>query len=75
MVVSETINIPANKITVVNKQVGGAYGAKIVKPNQIAAAAAVAAVKYNRPVKVVMDLNSNMQMIGIPLSFFWRMKS
>jgi xanthine dehydrogenase molybdopterin-binding subunit B len=66
MVVSETVGIPANKITVVVKQVGGGYGAKIVKPNQIAAAAAVAAIKFNLPVKVVMDLNTNMEMIGMP---------
>eukprot|EP00026_Physarum_polycephalum_P000747 Phypoly_transcript_00748.p1 GENE.Phypoly_transcript_00748~~Phypoly_transcript_00748.p1 ORF type:complete len:1347 (+),score=177.55 Phypoly_transcript_00748:570-4043(+) len=64
MVVAQTLNIPASKITVIAKQMGGAYGAKIVKPNQIAAVAAVAAVKFNRPVKIVVDLNSNMQMIG-----------
>jgi xanthine dehydrogenase/oxidase len=63
-VVSEVTGLPMNKINIVVKQLGG-YGGKIIKPNQIAAAAAVAALKYNRPVKVVMDLNTNLEMIGI----------
>ena len=64
-VVSEATGLPMNKITIVVKQLGGGYGAKIIKPNQIAAAAAVAALKFRRPVKVVMDLNTNFEMIGI----------
>lgn len=66
--VSEATGLPINKITVIVKQLGGGYGGKILKPNQIAAAAAVAALKYNQPVKVVVDLNTNMEMIGIFLS-------
>jgi xanthine dehydrogenase/oxidase len=63
-VVSEATGLPMNKITIVVKQLGGGYGGKIIKPNQIAAAAAVAALKFNRPVKVVLDINTNFEMIG-----------
>ncbi len=48
---------------------GGAYGGKISRPNQVAAAAAVAADKLDRPVRVVMDFRSNMEMMGKRLPY------
>ncbi len=62
---SETLNLPINKITIIIKQLGGSYGAKIFKPNQVAAVAAVAALKFNRPVKIVLNFNTQFEMIGI----------
>ena len=43
---------------------GGAFGAKISRSNQIAAACAVAANKFGHPIRVILDLRTNMEMIG-----------
>ena len=43
---------------------GGAFGGKIQKARYVAAAAAVAATKLRRPVRIQMDLQSNMEMMG-----------
>jgi xanthine dehydrogenase molybdopterin-binding subunit B len=56
------------------RRLGGAYGAKISRPNQIAAACAVAANKLNRPVRLVMDLASNMRMVGKRLPYLAKYK-
>lgn len=43
---------------------GGAYGGKARPTAHVAAAAAVAAVHLNRPVRLIMDLKSNMELMG-----------
>jgi len=43
---------------------GGAYGAKITPPAQIAAATALAAQKLRKPVRTVLDIKSNFQLVG-----------
>ena len=46
------------------KRLGGAYGAKIYLQNCGAAAATVAAGKLGRPVRLWMNLEDNMRMLG-----------
>ena len=46
------------------KRLGGSYGAKIYLPNQLATAAAVAANKLGRPVRLWMPLEDNMRLFG-----------
>lgn len=46
------------------KQVGGGYGGKITRANIPAAAAAVACSVMNKPVRVALDLNTSMSLIG-----------
>lgn len=46
------------------KQLGGGFGGKGTRPNFAATAAAVAAYNLRKPVKVFMDLNDCMNMIG-----------
>ena len=43
---------------------GGAYGGKARPAAHVAAAAAIAASKLNKPVRLIMDLKSNMQLMG-----------
>ena len=56
---------------------GGAYGGKIRKPKYLAAAAAVAANKVRRPVRLVLDLQTNMEMMGkrAPYKFNYSVKT
>lgn len=46
------------------RRIGGAYGAKITRAAFPAAACAVAAYVVNAPVRLNLDLQTNMEMIG-----------
>ena len=46
------------------KRLGGAYGGKIALQNSAAAAATVAAHKLKRPVRLWMNLEDTMRMLG-----------
>lgn len=46
------------------KRLGGGYGAKISRNNQISAICALAAHLSKRPVHLTLDMQTNMQMMG-----------
>ncbi|KAF2900404.1 hypothetical protein ILUMI_05782, partial [Ignelater luminosus] len=58
------LNIPANKINVIVRRLGGGYGAKISRNSLVSSAAALAAYKLKKPVKLLMPLITNMNVIG-----------
>lgn len=62
--VAAALGMTSNMINVSVKRLGGAYGGKITKASQIAAACAVAAHVTNKPVRLALDLDTNMKMIG-----------
>src|SRR5258707_5925325 len=62
--VAAALGLPANQVEVKATRVGGAYGGKEIRPPTIAAATAVAAHKLNRPVRLALDRNTDMIMIG-----------
>ncbi|KAK3885385.1 hypothetical protein Pcinc_010383 [Petrolisthes cinctipes] len=61
---AQVLNIPANSINVSVRRLGGAFGSKISRQNLVSTAAAVAARKLQRPVRLVVDLNTNMTCAG-----------
>ncbi|KAL9979239.1 hypothetical protein ACROYT_G016871 [Oculina patagonica] len=63
--VAQTLNYPAQSVNMSVKRCGGAYGARITRANHIATACALAANVTKRPVRMRMDLNTNMEMIGV----------
>ncbi|KAJ8952858.1 hypothetical protein NQ314_007464 [Rhamnusium bicolor] len=67
---SAALNLPMNKINVRVRRLGGGFGAKGNRSALISTAAALAAYKLNRPVKMWLSLQKNMSIIGkrIPLS-------
>ncbi|ODM92327.1 Abscisic-aldehyde oxidase [Orchesella cincta] len=68
-VIAAALGTTNNSINVSVRRLGGAYGGKISKSTQIAAACAVAAHVTNRPVRVALDLESNMRMMGKRLPY------
>ncbi|CAG9761736.1 unnamed protein product [Ceutorhynchus assimilis] len=62
--VSQILNIPSQKISMFVRRLGGAFGAKQSKSCFPAGAAALAAFKLNRPVKMWMNFHDNMDIIG-----------
>jgi xanthine dehydrogenase/oxidase len=54
----------SSSIEVKTKQLGGAYGGKITRPNMVSSAAALASSILNKPVRVCLNLNDCMEMVG-----------
>lgn len=62
--ISESLLIPQHEIHVVVKRLGGGYGGKITRPSILACAAALAAHKLQRPVRLILSMEANMEVIG-----------
>jgi xanthine dehydrogenase/oxidase len=62
--VATALGIPAAWISVHINRVGGGFGGKETRPPMLVAAAAVAAAKHHRPVRLVLDRNTDMTMMG-----------
>ncbi|XP_066907154.1 uncharacterized protein [Halyomorpha halys] len=62
--VANVLGINLNKINVFVKRVGGAFGVKVTRTAMVAAAGSLAAHKLRRPVRLVLDLQTNTKAIG-----------
>ncbi|KAL7640339.1 UNVERIFIED_CONTAM: hypothetical protein RMT77_008603 [Armadillidium vulgare] len=62
--VASNLNLPASRIITTVRRIGGAYGGKITRPTLLASAAAVAAHKLRKPVRIVLDLQTQMTIVG-----------
>jgi xanthine dehydrogenase molybdopterin-binding subunit B len=62
--VTAILGVPEHSVRVITRRVGGAFGGKVSRAAPIAAAAALAARKFNRPVRLTLDRNTDMKMTG-----------
>ncbi|CAG9767287.1 unnamed protein product [Ceutorhynchus assimilis] len=62
--VAAVLNIPANRINISVKRLGGAFGGKIMRNGQIAAATALACHLLKKPVKMWLPFETNISAIG-----------
>lgn len=62
--VAKALGVRLNQISIILEQIGGGFGGKQHRANIVAAQAAVAAHKCNRPVRLLYDRATDMQMIG-----------
>jgi len=72
--VARVTGLAFNKINVEVRRLGGAYGGKLSYSSPVAAGAALAALKLNRPVRIVLDLETNMEMFGGRLPYLIQYK-
>ncbi|CAG9765804.1 unnamed protein product [Ceutorhynchus assimilis] len=68
--VSQILNIPSQKISMFVRRLGGSFGAKLTRNMFAVGAAALAAFKLNRPVKMWMNFYDNMEIIGKRYSLY-----
>ncbi|XP_023247177.1 xanthine dehydrogenase-like [Copidosoma floridanum] len=59
-----TLNIPINNINIKVRRLGGSYGGKLTRANQIACACALACHLLRQPARLVMTIEDNMRAIG-----------
>jgi xanthine dehydrogenase/oxidase len=62
--IADTLAIPNNVINMNVRRLGGGYGGKISRASQLACAAAVATHHLNRPVRLIMTIEANMNIVG-----------
>ncbi|PVD33597.1 hypothetical protein C0Q70_04854 [Pomacea canaliculata] len=62
-VVAEALNIPVSSVNLEVERLGGAFG-KITRNGMVSGACALAAYLMQRPVRLVMDLHTNMKSLG-----------
>lgn len=62
--VSRCLKIPNNQVNMALRRLGGAYGAKGTRATHVACACAIGCKLTNRPVRFVMTLEANMEVMG-----------
>ncbi|KAG4067578.1 hypothetical protein HA402_005350 [Bradysia odoriphaga] len=68
--VSRCLNIPNNQVNMVFRRIGGGYGAKSTRSALIACSCALACKLTNRPIRFVLTLEENMEVVGKRYSLF-----
>ncbi|XP_028411467.1 xanthine dehydrogenase/oxidase-like [Dendronephthya gigantea] len=74
MSIAQVLNIPVNSVSVSCKRCGGGYGGKIFRAAVNSSACALAAYVMNRPVRLRMNLKTNMEMVGKRFSYLAKYK-
>ncbi|XP_065844843.1 xanthine dehydrogenase/oxidase-like [Oscarella lobularis] len=67
--IAQVLGITESSVNVSVKRIGGGFGGKISNGQQISCGAALAASVVKRPVRVLMDIDSNMRMLGCRPSY------
>ncbi|HEY9677653.1 MAG TPA: molybdopterin cofactor-binding domain-containing protein [Drouetiella sp.] len=62
--VARALGVTMNNINIMVEQIGGGFGGKQHRSNIVAAQAAVAAYKLGRPIRLLYDRATDMQMVG-----------
>jgi xanthine dehydrogenase/oxidase len=62
--VAKALGVTLNQVSVIIDQIGGGFGGKQHRGNIVGAQAAVGARKHNRPVRLLYDRATDMQMVG-----------
>lgn len=63
--ISKLLNLPAHKLSLEVRRLGGGFGAKISRGNQVACACALACYLLKRRVRFVMSIEQMMEVLGM----------
>lgn len=72
--VSHVLGLPMSKVVCKTKRIGGGFGGKETRSAMLAAAAAVPSYLLNRPVKIILDRDIDMMIMGQRHSFLGKYK-
>ncbi|XP_058123363.1 uncharacterized protein LOC131294469 [Anopheles ziemanni] len=61
---SAALKIPQNKLNFIVRRLGGAFGGKLTRASQVACACGLAALLTRRPVRFVLNIETNMGSVG-----------
>lgn len=73
-VVAEVLGLPANRVVCRVKRMGGGFGGKETRSALLAAPAALASFRLQRPVRCMLDRDEDMMCTGMRHPFFARYK-
>jgi len=73
-IVANTLGVPANRVNVRVKRMGGGFGGKESRSVPISAVIAAAANKAGRPVRIMLDRDEDMLVSGFRHPFYGRYK-
>ncbi|XWS71363.1 hypothetical protein CRYUN_Cryun03dG0132300 [Craigia yunnanensis] len=62
--IAKCLGLPGHNIRVITRRVGGGFGGKAIKSIPVATACALAAYKFQRPVRIYMNRKTDMIMAG-----------
>jgi len=63
------------RVNMQTRRVGGAFGGKASRLTQVAAACAIAAAELSKPVRIHLDLESNMALAGGRMPYYCKYKA
>ncbi|KAL6839083.1 hypothetical protein ACP4OV_031137 [Aristida adscensionis] len=63
-VIARCLGIPFSNVRVITRRVGGGFGGKAFRSFQVATAAALSAYKLRRPVRMYLNRNTDMVVVG-----------
>ncbi|KAK6190506.1 hypothetical protein SNE40_002363 [Patella caerulea] len=72
--VADVLGVSKNKVKCFVKRLGGGFGGKETQSGHVAALAAMAATKYNKPVRMVLERDDDMIMTGTRHPFLGKYK-
>ncbi len=62
------------RVNVATRRLGGSYGGKISRSTLVAVACAIAASELSKPVRIALDLDANMALVGGRLPYYCQYK-
>jgi len=64
LVVAQILGLPLGKVNIISRRLGGGFGGKSFHPIIVAACAALAVLKFNKPIRMALDREEDFAVFG-----------